>query len=82
MVRFAIYLYTTKVKDKNDDNEYNNLTPSQAFYIFIEQKVKPFFHTKQMSGQAFRDDDLWTHDIEIIFTLNEMSLRNLFNKYC
>ena len=46
MVRFAIFLYTTKAKDKNDDNEYKNLTPSQAFYIFIEQKVKPFFQAK------------------------------------
>ena len=53
MIRFAIHLYSTNTKrsgsfSKIDENEYNNLTPSQAFYIFVEQKIKPFFIESQI----------------------------------
>ena len=35
----------------------------------------------KIAWQSFRDDDLWHHDIEMVYTLNEENLRALFRKY-
>ena len=69
---------------KNADeerNEYNELNPAQAFYIFLENKVKPYYQSLTISGQSFRDDQLWVHDIDMVYTINELAIRELFRKY-
>ena len=58
LVRFAIFLFCNTAlrsgmqgmaqhKDDPDfieKQKYQNLTPAQAFYIFIESKVRPYFN--------------------------------------
>ena len=51
--------------------EYQELTASQSFYLFIENVVKPFYDSSTIKWQSFRDDELWCHDIQLIYTLNE-----------
>ena len=47
LIRFSQYLYTnayTGGQDKNKPtNEYEQLTASQAFWLFVENKIKPFY---------------------------------------
>ena len=61
--------------------QYTELTPSQAWYLFIENQLKPYHEKIQIMWQQFRDEELWVHDIEMIFTVNEPAIRALFKQY-
>ena len=52
MIRFAVYLYSNKVLRAGNFvaelDPYTEISPSQAFFMFIENKVKPFYHMKDI----------------------------------
>ena len=57
---------------------YEELSVSQAFYLFFDTRVKPYHDKMMIKWQSFRDDELWTENVQRVFTLNEQGLRALF----
>ena len=93
IVRVAIYMYTSKqakssgavssanVVQENKEEEFKELTISQAFYVFYEAKIKPFYEKIDFTPNRFREEELWTLKIEKIYTVNEAGIKALFDKY-
>ena len=57
---------------------YRELSPSQAFHIFLEYLLKPFVTSlkeTQMVWQDFRTDELWVYEVELVYTLNNAQFR-------
>ena len=50
--------------------------------MFIENKMKPFYEKKNIQWQSFRDNELWVHDIEMVYTMNDTPMRALFKQCC
>ena len=52
VIRFSVHLYSNMTMrsgmhhshdDDTEDNEFNELSASQAVYLFIENKIKPYY---------------------------------------
>ena len=91
LIRMAIFLYTdriakSKMFDRTDGhlilNDYNTLTPSQAWHCFLEYVLRPFCEQNKLNWQRFRFEELWVHDVELLITFNNSHLLQLFKKYC
>ena len=91
MIRMAIFLYTdqtakSKMFDRKDGHlilqEYQQLTPSQAWHCFLEYVLRPFCNENKLNWQRFRFEELWVHDVELLITINNAILSQLFKKYC
>lgn len=57
------------------------LTPNRCWFLFLKHKIKPMYEREHISMRDFRENELWQHDIEMVYTLNESGLRVLFKKY-
>ena len=67
--------------EKEEENEYQELSLSQAFYLFVETKLKPLHKSMQIRWQDFRDEELWVENVQRVFTLNEAGIKALYDKY-
>lgn len=64
-----------------EDENYRKLSLSQALYILLESKLKPFYKKIDFYPAQFRENELWTNKIEKIYTVNEPGIKALFEKY-
>ena len=83
----ALWMYSNQSQLNNlghlhSYGAYESLTSSQSWYIFINQKLKPFYEKEQIELDQFRKIELWSHQVELVYTLNESGIRSLFKMYC
>ena len=64
-----------------DENEYDEVTNSQSFYLFINNVLKPYHEKLLVRWQQFRDEELWREPAQKVLTNNEVGLKALFKKY-
>ena len=91
LIRLSMFLYTNRVVRQTKlqihavpvlpGSSYDELTPSQAWYCFVNYILKPFHERKMIMWQKFREEKLWLHEAKMVFTLNEPALKQLFKKY-
>ena len=62
----------------NAENE--TVKVSQAFYLFVKDKLLPFYKKQKISQHKFREDLLHQSDVEIVYTMNEQSLRKIYTQ--
>mmetsp|Transcript_26731 Transcript_26731/g.35776 ORF Transcript_26731/g.35776 Transcript_26731/m.35776 type:complete len:181 (+) Transcript_26731:500-1042(+) len=65
----------------HERNEYEEITNSQAFYMFTNNVLKPHHKNLLFRWQQFRDEDLWREPAQKVITNNEIGLKALFKKY-
>ena len=53
---------------------------SQAFYMFVKEKLLPFYKAQKINQHGFRNDFLHQADVEIVFTMNETALRRIYTQ--
>ena len=70
-----------KETEEDSDNDYYEISLSQAFYLFVETKLKPLHKKMQVRWQEFRDEELWVESVQKVLTLNETGLRALYDRY-
>ena len=52
---------------------------AQAFYMFLNEKVLPFYKKLGINQFSFRDNKLHQQDIEVVFTMNDRALRQIYD---
>ena len=58
----------------------DTVTMRDAVDKLIVQKLKP--HAQVAPWQIYRDEELWTREVNLVFYDNEEGLRKLYQKYC
>ena len=64
-----------------EENEYEEVSNSQSFYLFINKLLKPYHEKLLVRWQQFRDEELWREPAQKVLTNNEAGLKALFRKY-
>ena len=88
MYRIAKFLFSTEeIETLNavhvmslNENSTETVTVSQAFFMFINEKIKPYYDRFNIRQYDFRVRQLMHYDIEIIFSMNETPLKQIFKK--
>ena len=57
-----------------DDENYNEVSIQRAFYVFIEEMLKPYYMKVRQDHADFREDKLWDQSVETVFTMNEKAI--------
>ena len=91
LVRMSLLMFTNqKIKSHNYDQhghllpvDYRELSPSQAWHCFLEYILRNYSEQViQPRWHAFRRDQLWVYEVELLYTLNQVQFKALFKKYC
>ena len=84
-VRLAVMLFCDAVEMKKQMENYDStgilLNVTRALDNLLRLKIKPFFEDIKFRWGAFREEDLWCREVELVFTLNEAPLREIYHKY-
>ena len=44
--------------------------------------MKPLLENNLVSNQDFRDNHLWTPDVRLLYSMNELLIRKIYTLYC
>lgn len=92
LMRIAKFIYSTREgrtlkeieKDRMDSmragHDANEVKVSQAFYSFINDRVRPFHKDNKIEYNSFREHKLHQRDVEVVFTMNEKALKEIYRQ--
>ena len=80
-LRFAFHVFNCEGLREDEAPEVR-MSQTQALYLYIETVLKPFWASVDMTWHAWREQELWTSDNELLFTIYEPSLQALYTKFC
>ena len=81
------YMYRTggrhnrKTTYELEDENYSEVSIQRAFFFFIEEMLKPYYHRVRRDFSDFREDKLWDQSVETCYTMNEKAITALYNHY-
>ena len=83
MAKFLYGTYETMTQNevfvmKVSSESVEHVKVSSAFFMFIKEKVLPFYKKQKIHQNTFRKNLLSHPDIEVVFTMNEQSLRAIY----
>ena len=67
-LRFAFHIFNCDVL-REDEAPEMRMSQTQALYLYIETVLKPFWASVDMTWQEWREQELWTSDNELLFTI-------------
>ena len=53
----------------------------RAFYFFIDEMLVPYYKKIKHKFNEFREDKLWDKDVEVMYTMNEKAIQQLYRMY-
>ena len=64
-----------------EEEHYEEVSIQRALYVFIEEDLKPYYARIRRDFADFREDKLWDQSVEVIYTMNEKALQQLYKTY-
>ena len=91
IVKLAKYLYSTheahtrnEIADLKTERqiktEASSSKVSEAFTLFMRQNLIPFHKKNKIEYNSFREQKLHNKEVEVVFTMNEKPLRDIYWK--
>ena len=71
-IRLSKYVYCDIVdkKDLKNANEWEIVPLPKALKFFIDDKLKWYFLDQELNRSSFREEKLWDHDVDMVFSMN------------
>ena len=75
-------IFTNSTSLAHIDHKYTEINVVKALSLFINQSIKPMLEFKKVENQDFRDERLWTADVRLLYSMNEINIRKIYSHYC